>query len=170
VSLQELLRDTRFPNPRRHLRKIFVDPVSGRAEWGLVRAGEGGRILGVFSLSQAQPLKLAKFDARFPGFENREHVSEWKFMAAEAGAGAPTPAQTRAPQPLQPLQPLQPPSAPASPAPPAPAPAEAPAQPEPQPELPTEEPPAEPEAEEPAEEPTQSKPSPAQESGRQELI
>ncbi|RZA31655.1 MAG: type II secretion system protein, partial [Lysobacteraceae bacterium] len=89
LTLQELLRDTRFPNPRRHLRKIFVDPVSGKAEWGLVRAGEGGRILGVHSLSQAAPLKLANFDKRFPGFENREHIADWKFMADQQGAAAP---------------------------------------------------------------------------------
>lgn len=89
LSLQELLRDPRFPNPRRHLRKIFVDPVSGQAEWGLVRAGDGGRILGVHSLSQAQPLKLAKFDDRFPNFENKQHLADWKFMAAGQGALAP---------------------------------------------------------------------------------
>lgn len=88
-TLQELLRDTRFPNPRRHLRKIFVDPVSGKAEWGLVTAGEGGRILGVHSLSQATPLKVGNFDKRFPGFENREHISDWKFMAEQQGAAAP---------------------------------------------------------------------------------
>ena len=89
LSLQELLRDPRFPNPRRHLRKIFVDPVSGQAEWGLVRAGDGGRILGVHSLSQRQPLKLAKFDDRFPNFENKQHLADWKFMAAGQGALAP---------------------------------------------------------------------------------
>lgn len=96
MSLQELLRDTRFPNPRRHLRKIFVDPVGGKAEWGLVRAGEGGRILGVHSLSQAAPLKLANFDSRFRNFENREHLSEWKFMAEGGDTGAP--ARPGAPQ------------------------------------------------------------------------
>ena len=141
-SLQELLRDTRFPNPRRHLRKIFVDPATGRAEWGLVRVGEGegGRILGVYSLSQATPLKQANFDARFPGFENRQHLSEWKFMAAE-GASAPASVQPRAPRPG-----IQPPGAPV-PAPPGTVP---PAQPEPQPEAPTQEPPQpEPEPEAP---------------------
>ena len=166
-TLQELLRDTRFPNPRRHLRKIFIDPVTGKAEWGLVTAGEGGRILGVYSLSQAQPLKLAKFDKRFPGFEKREHLSEWKFMADQQGAAAP----------LAPGAPGRPPmpGAPGTnvPAPPAPPPTTVPPQQEPQPAepepaLPTEEPPAEeapqpaePEEPEPKEPPTQS-----QDSGR----
>lgn len=81
TSLEALLRDPRFPTPRRHLRRIFVDPITGLAEWGLVRASEGGPILGVYSLSQAQPLKIAKFDARFVNFDNKRHLSEWKFTA-----------------------------------------------------------------------------------------
>jgi type II secretory pathway pseudopilin PulG len=81
TSLQDLLRDPRFPAPRRHLRKIFVDPVSGKAEWGILSAGEGGRIVGVYSRSQAKPLKIANFDARFINFENKKHLSDWKFTA-----------------------------------------------------------------------------------------
>lgn len=95
-TLDELLRDQRFPSPRRHLRKIFVDPVTGKAEWGLVTQGEGGRIIGVHSLSQAAPLKLANFDSRFRNFENREHLSDWKFMAEGGDTGAP--ARPGAPQ------------------------------------------------------------------------
>ncbi|UVW29959.1 type II secretion system protein [Massilia sp. H6] len=115
LTLQELLRDPRFPNPRRHLRKIFVDPVTGQAEWGLVRAGDGGRILGVHSLSQAQPLKLAKFDARFPNFENKRHLADWKFMAT--GQGALTPAAPGTQPGMAPPQPIMapPPEAPSGP-------------------------------------------------------
>ena len=112
-SLEALLRDPRFPNPRRHLRRIFVDPITGRAEWGLVRAAEGAPILGVYSLSQAQPLKIAKFDARFVNFENKQHLSDWKFTAnghspaakgAEPQQGA-TPEVTMFPPPPQPAAP-----------------------------------------------------------------
>lgn len=153
MTLQELLRDTRFPSPRRHLRKIFVDPVAGKAEWGLVRmGGEGGRILGVYSLSQAAPLKLANFDKRFPGFENREHISDWKFMAEQQSAAAPLapggrpsgmpPMPGAAPPPQ--LQPVTTPPAPQVP------PQERPPAPEPEP--PKDEPPAEePEPDKPAE-------------------
>jgi type II secretory pathway pseudopilin PulG len=86
TSLEALLRDPRFPNPRRHLRRIFVDPITGKAEWGLLAPAEGGPILGVYSLSQAQPLKIANFDARFVNFENKKHLSEWKFMASGQSA------------------------------------------------------------------------------------
>jgi len=82
-SLQELLKDPRFPGVRRHLRKIFVDPLTGKAEWGIVWANPGDRrgVLAVYSLSQAKPLKVANFDKRFSGFENKQHVSDWKFAA-----------------------------------------------------------------------------------------
>ena len=85
ATLEALLRDPRFPTPRRHLRRIFVDPITGRAEWGLVRAAEGGPITGVYSLSQAQPLKIANFEARFVNFDNRQHLSEWRFTANMQG-------------------------------------------------------------------------------------
>jgi hypothetical protein len=38
-------------------------------------------VLAVYSLSKAKPLKQGHFDARFPGFENRQHFSDWKFAA-----------------------------------------------------------------------------------------
>lgn len=144
-TLDELLRDQRFPNPRRHLRKVFIDPVTGTAEWGLVTAGEGGRILGVHSLSQATPLKQANFDPRFSGFEHREHLSEWRFMAEEGSAPAP----------------LQPPPRPAVP------PSPPPATPEPDPGPPQEEPPTEepPAPGEPAPEPAQPQEPPGQSQG-----
>jgi type II secretory pathway pseudopilin PulG len=86
-SLQELLKDPRFPGVRRHLRKIFVDPLTGKAEWGIVWANPGDRrgVLAVYSLSKAKPLKVANFDARFSGFENKQHISDWKFVAAGQG-------------------------------------------------------------------------------------
>lgn len=88
ASLEALLRDPRFPAPRRHLRRIFVDPITGRAEWGLVQAAEGAPILGVYSLSRARPLKIANFDARFVNFEHKQHLSDWKFTASAQGTSA----------------------------------------------------------------------------------
>jgi type II secretory pathway pseudopilin PulG len=86
-SLQELLKDPRFPGVRRHLRKIYVDPLTGKAEWGIVWANPGERrgVLAVYSLSKAKPLKVAHFDARFSGFENKQHISDWKFVATGQG-------------------------------------------------------------------------------------
>jgi type II secretory pathway pseudopilin PulG len=92
-TLQDLLKDPRFPNPRRHLRKIFVDPVTGKAEWGVIWLGDKIGVLGVYSLSDARPLKIANFDIRFLNMENREKISDWKFLMA-GGEGALTPQMT----------------------------------------------------------------------------
>ena len=81
-TLQDLLKDPRFPNPRRHLRKIFVDPITGKAEWGIVWLGDKVGVLGVYSLSETRPLKIANFDIRFLNMENREKISDWKFLMA----------------------------------------------------------------------------------------
>ncbi|PXW88949.1 type II secretory pathway pseudopilin PulG [Nitrosomonas sp. Nm84] len=35
-SLEDLLKDDRSPNVKRHLRKIYVDPITNTTEWGLV--------------------------------------------------------------------------------------------------------------------------------------
>lgn len=96
-SLQDLLKDPRFPNPRRHLRKIFVDPVTGKAEWGIVWLGEKEKIgvIGVYSLSDAKPLKVANFDIRFQNMENKEKISDWKFGMA-GGEGVQPPVVTPA--------------------------------------------------------------------------
>jgi type II secretory pathway pseudopilin PulG len=105
-SLQELLKDPRTPALRRHLRKIFVDPATGSTEWGIVYLGQAatggtggtGGVVAVYSLSQARPLKIGNFDARFVGFDGKQHLSDWKFTA---GAIAPVlPVAQVAPAPL----------------------------------------------------------------------
>lgn len=77
--LEDLLRDTRYPNTVRHLRRIYRDPVTGDAQWGLVRAADGG-ISGVYSLSDAMPIKVAKFLVRDRGFEGKTRYSDWRFV------------------------------------------------------------------------------------------
>jgi type II secretory pathway pseudopilin PulG len=67
VALEDLLQDSRYPTPRRHLRRLFVDPITGNVDWGLVTAPEGG-IMGVYSLSDREPLKRASFDAEDADF------------------------------------------------------------------------------------------------------
>ncbi|WP_431112938.1 type II secretion system protein [Variovorax paradoxus] len=79
-SLDELLRDERFPGIRRHLRKIFVDPMTGKAEWGLVQVA--GRIVGVHSLSTAVPIKQAGFDGDDHSFAGAQSYAGWVFGPA----------------------------------------------------------------------------------------
>ena len=87
-SLKELLRDPRVPGVRRHLRKIFVDPLTGKAEWGVVYLGDGTTgVVAVHSLSTARPLKVANFDSRFAGLDNADTISAWRFKARDPALG-----------------------------------------------------------------------------------
>ncbi|MDR7052125.1 type II secretory pathway pseudopilin PulG [Duganella sp. 3397] len=84
-SLKDLLRDPRFPTPRRHLRKIFVDPMTGKAEWGIVYLGGTTGVMAVYSLSQARPVKIGNFPARFQSLAGKQKISEWRFVASGPG-------------------------------------------------------------------------------------
>lgn len=77
-DLSDLVRDPRSASPRRHLRKIFVDPLTAKAEWGTV-AAPGGGVAGVYSLSQQAPIRVAGFDSEFSALAGRTKYSEWVF-------------------------------------------------------------------------------------------
>lgn len=77
--LEDLLLDRRFEPARRHLRRLYPDPIRGTKVWGEVRAPEGG-VLGVFSLSRAQPVKRAGFSEQNYTFSSKTRYDEWVFM------------------------------------------------------------------------------------------
>jgi type II secretory pathway pseudopilin PulG len=110
ATLEELLLDPRFPTPRRHLRQIYADPITGEAKWGLLRGVDKIGIVAVYSLSGAKPIKLANFDARFVGFDNRQRLSDWKFVATGMAA-IPSP-EPEGPPPQQPKVNVEEPPAP----------------------------------------------------------
>ena len=70
ASLDDLLEDARFPEVRRHLRRVYMDPITSRFEWGLLTAANGQGIIGIYSLSEAQPIKVGRFSPPFGSFEN----------------------------------------------------------------------------------------------------
>jgi type II secretory pathway pseudopilin PulG len=82
AKLEDLLEDKRFPTPQRHLRQLYRDPMTGRAEWGLVKAGD--RIMGVYSLSSGKPLKTA-FHERNAAFADALRYDQWVFSHDGAG-------------------------------------------------------------------------------------
>jgi type II secretory pathway pseudopilin PulG len=84
LKLEDLLRDPRFPGIRRHLRRLYADPVSGKSDWGLIQA-PGGGIMGVFSLATGTPIKVDLFDAQFTGFEGKTSYAQWRFAYAPPG-------------------------------------------------------------------------------------
>jgi hypothetical protein len=84
-KLEDLLDDRRFLRTQRYLRRLYADPMTGKAEWKPVAAPEGG-IMGVTSLSTAKPIRTLDAAATY---------ADWKFVyeppAPLAGAAASRP-------------------------------------------------------------------------------
>ena len=78
-KLEDLLLDTRFPNPVRHLRRLYREPMNPDGQWELIR--QQGRIIGVVSRSQEVPIKIAGFGPEQEDFEGAVSYSEWRFIS-----------------------------------------------------------------------------------------
>jgi type II secretory pathway pseudopilin PulG len=61
------------------LRKLYLDPITGNTQWGVVVA-KGAGLAGVYSLSEEKPLKVAGFPDADAAFESAEKYSDWKFV------------------------------------------------------------------------------------------
>lgn len=81
-TLAVLLEDDRYPVPVRHLRRLYPDPITGSEEWGLIRVGE--RIAGVFSRSEAAPIKQAGFPDIYKVFADQKRYQDWVFAFTAA--------------------------------------------------------------------------------------
>ncbi len=99
-SLDDLLLDKRYPATQRYLRRVYPDPITGKAEWGFVKGPED-RIVGVYSLSEDAPLKRAGFPANYEDFEGKERYHDWRFVYAPPAP----PEQPQKPQPSPSQQP-----------------------------------------------------------------
>jgi len=77
-NLEALLKDERFPQPKRYLRKLYLDPVTQREGWGILEAPSGG-VMGIYSLSAAKPYKTKNFRLMYRHFENKKYYGEWYF-------------------------------------------------------------------------------------------
>jgi len=78
LSLNDLLEDRRGPQVRRHLRKLYADPMTRSTDWGLLKLPDG-RIRGVFSRSPQAPIKTAGFPLGLEQFEKAETYQDWQF-------------------------------------------------------------------------------------------
>jgi len=85
-ELSDLLKDPRSPAGARYLRKIYIDPMTGKDDWVVVQGGAGTSaggmstgIMGVHSKSEAEPLKKDNFDPEDAKFVGKTHYSEWPF-------------------------------------------------------------------------------------------
>jgi type II secretory pathway pseudopilin PulG len=77
--LEDLLHDRRFPTTQRYLRRLYVDPMTGSADWGLVKGPEG-EIVGVYIRSDETPFRQANLGPRYENFFGAQRYSDWKFV------------------------------------------------------------------------------------------
>lgn len=91
-NIDALLSDDRFPQARRHLRRLYKDPVTGE-DFGLITAQTASGaaalpasvrttpgIIGVYSKSDKEPLKQTTFPDEYKDFEGKKRYSDWKFL------------------------------------------------------------------------------------------
>jgi len=92
--IDDLLEDNRRPNPVRHLRRAYRDPVSGEP-FVPIQAVEGPGIVGVHSPSTQRPFKRAGFALENASFAEATRYSEWRFVfvatVAQPPQSGPTP-------------------------------------------------------------------------------
>jgi len=76
-NIEDLLNDQRFPTPTQHLRQAYLDPITGKADWALIR--QGGGIAGVRSQSTQEPIKRSGFPDMYKRFESGTSYADWVF-------------------------------------------------------------------------------------------
>jgi type II secretory pathway pseudopilin PulG len=101
TELEQLLADERASQVVRELRRIYVDPITGRVDWVLVR-NRGGGIVALYSPSGQRPIRTAGFPADLDSFATARSYRDWVFKAAGASLAeaAPTTAPIAQPQAL----------------------------------------------------------------------
>ena len=105
-ALDELLKDPRQLTSQRYLRRIYRDPMTGQTEWGLVKTTDD-RIMGVYSLSEDEPIKRGNFREADKEFEGKTKYADWRFVYT-----APQPTPQTIPVPPGVAPPIQPPQKP----------------------------------------------------------
>lgn len=86
-NIEDLLKDTRSNVPKRHLRRMYKDPITGE-DFILLRDRRTRAIVGVRSKSDKEPLKKTGFPIRdipelntmYQTFEGKTKYSDWKFI------------------------------------------------------------------------------------------
>jgi type II secretory pathway pseudopilin PulG len=78
-SLDDLLEDRRSPEPMRHLRRLYADPMTGTAEWTLIAAPSLG-VTGIASSSRGEPIKKDGFTGADESFKDKTCYCEWQFV------------------------------------------------------------------------------------------
>lgn len=87
-KLSDLLQDPRTTTLQRPLRKLYRDPITSDAEWGVV-LGPDERITGVYSLSHKEPIKTGGFTNSLASFAGAKEYRDWHFIYVPDAIAAP---------------------------------------------------------------------------------
>lgn len=85
-KLEDLLLDKRYPNVKRHIRRLYENPITPKAGWKLIR--EQGRIKGVSTDSDLAPIKKKGFPKGLEAFEKADSYADWQFVFQDPNANA----------------------------------------------------------------------------------
>ena len=80
AHLEDLLEDRRLPVVRRHLRRLYRDPMTGARDWVLVKVGE--TITALHSRSDKKAFKTYFTDEDAP-FTGHPQYNEWVFVPSD---------------------------------------------------------------------------------------
>ncbi len=78
-NLGDLMEDKRWPEPRHFLRRLYADPMTGQADWTIIRVQSLG-ISGIASSSAGVPIKKSGFQPDEESFADAETYQDWKFV------------------------------------------------------------------------------------------
>ncbi|MEY8878376.1 MAG: hypothetical protein AB9M60_17845 [Leptothrix sp. (in: b-proteobacteria)] len=83
LKLEELIEDKRFAKSRRHLRKVYGDPMLPGKPLKLIYQGQ--QISGVYSASTGVPFKRSDFGVGEEKFANAKTYADWRFVTSVRG-------------------------------------------------------------------------------------
>lgn len=93
-TIDDLLLDNRRPTTLRHLRRAYLDPLTGQP-FELIRSADTQGILGVHSRSPATPMKVAGFAPENADFAQAATYAEWVFVFTPRPVDTPADATPR---------------------------------------------------------------------------
>ncbi len=103
-SLDDLVKDPRSLQAKRHLRRAYTDPMTG-GEFVLIKEGE--RIKGVKSSSTRKPFRQEGFPDEYSTFEGATSYDTWEFVFVPPSAKKKADGQTPGVRPPLPGAPVE---------------------------------------------------------------
>jgi len=80
-NLADMLDEGRTSATQKSLRRLYFDPITGSQDWGLIPAETtNGGIMGVYSKSSQQPIKVNGFPSALSNFIGATSYQQWQFV------------------------------------------------------------------------------------------